>query len=130
MTPETSQTADRNLQAERERLAYSAYLLTLDPGVAFSVVMTAIDGSLEESTSDPNLLERTVELSLGQLRRASGIGWDGKSSVFDAVLYSHSAAINSPAFQSLKGSERQPHSSTRFRFSHRLRSASRARIQD
>ena len=108
MTPETSQTADRDLQAELERLAYSAYLLTLDPSVAFSVVMTAIDGLLEESTSDPNLLERTVELSLGQLRRQSGIGWDGESSVFNAVLYGHSPAINSPAFQSLKGLSASP----------------------
>src|SRR5882724_5019436 len=108
MTPDTSQTADRDLQAELERLAYSAYLLTLDPGVALSVVMTAIDGSLVESTSDPNLLERTVELSLEQLRCESAIGWDGESSVFDAVLYGHSAAISSPALQSLKDLSNSP----------------------
>jgi hypothetical protein len=102
MTPHTSQTADRNLQAELERLAYSAYLLTLDPGVALSVVMTALDGSLEEISGGPDLLERTVELALEQLRRESRTEGDGESSAFDAVLYGHSAAINSPTFQSLK----------------------------
>jgi hypothetical protein len=102
MTPHTSQTADHNLQAELERLAYSAYLLTLDPGVALSVVMTALDGSLEEITSGPDLLERTVELALEQLRRESRTEGDGESSAFDAVLYGYSAAINSPTFQSLK----------------------------
>jgi hypothetical protein len=39
MTLQISQPADKNLQAELDRLTYSAYLLTLDPGVAFSVVM-------------------------------------------------------------------------------------------
>lgn len=92
MVPQTSQTADKNFQAELERLAYSAYLLTLDPDVALSVLMTALDGSIEEGIRDPNLLERTVELSLQQLRRESGIGWDGESSIFDAAVYCHSAA--------------------------------------
>ena len=50
MTPQMSQTTDNNLQAELDRLTYSAYLLTLDPGKAFSAVMRAIDGSLEGTT--------------------------------------------------------------------------------
>jgi hypothetical protein len=45
MTPQTRQ-PDTNLQAELDQLTYSAYLLTLDPGKAFSVVARAIDGSL------------------------------------------------------------------------------------
>jgi hypothetical protein len=102
MIPDTSEIADHNLQAALERLAYSAYLLTLDPGVALSVVMTALDGSPEEGTDDPNLLERAVDLSLQQLRRESKIGWDGESSVLDAVFYSNSAAMNSQTLRSLK----------------------------
>jgi hypothetical protein len=108
MTPYPSQTAEHNLQAELERLAYSAYLLTLDPGVALSVVMTALDGALEEVTSGPDLLERTVELALEQLLRESKTEGDGESSAFDAVLYGHSAAINSATFQSLKGLSGNP----------------------
>lgn len=108
MTPHTSQTADRNLQSELERLAYSAYLLTLDPGVALSVVMTALDGSLEEISGGPDLLERTVELALEQLRRESRTEGDGESSAFDAVLYGHSPLINSPTFQSLKDLSSNP----------------------
>jgi hypothetical protein len=100
MTLQISQTADRHIESELDRLTYSAFLLTLDPGVAVSVVMTAIDGSLEEITTGPDLLERTVELALEQLRRESRTEGDGESSAFDAVLYGHSAAINSPTFQS------------------------------
>ena len=66
MTPQTCQT-DTNLQAELDRLTYSAYLLTLDPGKALSAVERAIDGSLEETTVHSDLLERTVELALGRL---------------------------------------------------------------
>jgi hypothetical protein len=102
MTPQISQVADNHIESELDRLTYSAYLLTLDPGVAVSVVMTAIDGSLEEITTGPDLLERTIELALQQLRRESRTERDGESSTFDAVLYGHSAAINSPTFQSLK----------------------------
>jgi hypothetical protein len=102
MTPEMSPRSDNNLQAELVRLAYSAYLLTLDPALALSVVMTAIDGSLEETTTDRDLLERTVELSLQQLRRESSIDWDGESSPFDAALYGYSETISSQAFQPLK----------------------------
>jgi hypothetical protein len=101
MTPQISQAADKNIESELDRLTCSAYLLTLDPGVAVSVVMAAIDGSLEEITG-PDSLERTVELALEQLRCESSAEGDGESSVFDAVLYGHSAAINSPTFQSLK----------------------------
>ena len=102
MTPQISQAVDKHIESEHDRLTYSAYLLTLDPGVAVSVVMTAINGSLEELTTGPDLLERTVELALEQLRRESRTEGDGESSAFDAVLYGPSAAINAPTFQSLK----------------------------
>jgi hypothetical protein len=55
MTPQTSQ-PETNLQAELDQLTYSAYLLTLDPGKAFSVVARAIDGSLGETASNSDLL--------------------------------------------------------------------------
>ena len=101
MTPQTSQT-DTNLQADLDRLTYSAYLLTLDPGKAFSAVVRAIDGSLEETTVNSDLFGRTVELALEDVRCESGKSWDGESSTFDVVLYGHFAAINSTAFQSLQ----------------------------
>ena len=98
----TPQAADKDIQSELDRLTYSVYLLTLDPGVAVSAVMTAIDESLEEVSFGPDLLERTVQLALEQMRRDSRTEWDGESSAFDAVIYGHSAAINSPTLQSLK----------------------------
>ena len=101
MTPQTSRVPDKNIESELDRLTYSAYLLTLDPGVAVSVVMTAIDGSLEEITTRPDLLERTVDLALEQLRRESRTEGDSESAAFDAVLYGHSATVNSPTLQSL-----------------------------
>jgi hypothetical protein len=102
MTPQISQATGKHIESELDRLTYSAYLLTLDPGVAVSVVMTAIDGSLEEITTEPDLLERTVELALEQLRRESRMEGNGESTPFDAVFYGHSAAIDSPTVQSLK----------------------------
>jgi hypothetical protein len=101
MVPQISQPAD-SLQDELDRLTFSAYLLTLNPGAAVSVVMAAIDGSLEHITADSDLIERTVELSLQQLPKESFMGWDRESSAVDAVLYGHSTAIDSPAFRSLK----------------------------
>ena len=101
MAPQIIQPAD-NLQAELERLTYSAYLLTLDPGVAVSVVITAIDGSLEHITVDSDLIKRTIELSLQQLPKESITGWDRESSAVDALFYGHFTAIDSRAFRSLK----------------------------
>jgi hypothetical protein len=107
MTPQISQAADKQiefeqLESELDRLTYSAYLLTLDAGASVSVVMAAIDRSLEEINAKSDLLERTVELALEQLRRESGTAGDVESSAFDALLYAHSAANHSSAFQSLK----------------------------
>jgi hypothetical protein len=100
MAVRVSQGEDKQIESELDRLTYSAYLLTLDPGTAVSVVMAAIDGSLEEITG-PDWLERTVELALQQLRREANKEWDGESSGFDAVLYGHSEGINSPRLRLL-----------------------------
>jgi len=108
MTPQMSQTTDDNLQAEIDRLTYSAYLLTLDPGKAFSAVVRAIDGSLEETSVNSDLLERTVALALEEVLCESGTSWDGESSACDVVLYGRLAAINSKAFQSLQDLSASP----------------------
>jgi hypothetical protein len=86
MAQQISQAADVHIESELDRLTYSAYLLTLDPGVAVSVVMTAIDESHEEIITGPDLLERAVELALEQLRCESRTEGDAESSPFDAVL--------------------------------------------
>jgi hypothetical protein len=102
MTPQMSKVANESVEAELDRLTYSAYLLTLDPGVALSVVLSAIDGSLEQITTDPDLLARTVQLALQQLRAESADHADRKSSAVEAVLYGDSAAANSKWSSSLK----------------------------
>jgi phage major head subunit gpT-like protein len=101
MTLQTSQAAEMNLQAELDRLTCSAYLLTLDPAMALSVVMAALDWSSEEVAADYDLLRRSVELSLEQLCLRSRMGWDHESSVYDAVLYADSNSMNSKPFLSL-----------------------------
>ena len=108
MTPQISKTTDDNLQVELDRLTYSAYLLTLDPGKAFSAVTRAIDGSLEGTTVNADLLERTVELALEDVLCESGKSWDGESSAYDVALYGRAAAINSKAFQSLQDLSSSP----------------------
>jgi hypothetical protein len=101
MIPQTSQ-ADTNLEAELDRLTYSAYLLTLDPGKALSAVERAIDASLEETTVHSDLLERIVDLALEDILCQYRTSWDGESSAYDVVLYGHSQAINAKAFRSLQ----------------------------
>jgi hypothetical protein len=56
---------------------------------------------LTRNTAGPDLLERTVELALEQLRRQANKEWDGESSAFDAVLYGRSEGINSARFRLL-----------------------------
>src|ERR1700686_1791611 len=85
MTPQLSQPPEKNIDAELDRLTYSAYLLTLDPGLALSVVMAALDASLGKPNA--NLLGRTVELSLQQLRREANSDCDRECSAAEVVLY-------------------------------------------
>ena len=101
MTPQMSPTPKNNPQAEIDRLTYSAYLLTLDLGKAFSAVERAIDRSPAETTVQSDLLERTVEAALEDVLCESGRSWDGEASAYDVALYGPPAAINSEAFQTL-----------------------------
>jgi len=87
MTPQLIETANKGIEAELDRLTYSAYLLTLDPGLAMSLVMTAVEGAQEDLSSPANLLRRTVELSLQQLRGESTRRLDRESSALEALLY-------------------------------------------
>jgi hypothetical protein len=70
MTSQTSQT-DTNLQTELDRLTYSAYLLTLDPGKAFSAVERVASNSWSD-IAPGNVVNRLVSLvveSLESLRK-------------------------------------------------------------
>ena len=95
MTPQLIETAKKGIEAELDRLTYSAYLLTLDPDLALSVVMIALDGAQEDLSSRPGLLRRTVELSLQQLRRDSTARLDRESSAFETLLYGDTTAAES-----------------------------------
>jgi hypothetical protein len=88
MTHQLSQPIDKSIDAELDRLTYSAYLLTLDPGLALSVVMSALDDSLGDSAAGASLLGRTVGLSLQQLQREPNSRWDRESSAAEVLLYS------------------------------------------
>ena len=95
MTPRFVQTDDMKVDSELERLTYSAYLLTLDPALALSVVMAAIDGSLEDVSASLDLETRTLELSLKQLQLNSGTDRDHVSSVYEAAFYGDPSAADS-----------------------------------
>ena len=100
MTQASARTKESNIEAELDRLTYSAYLLTLDPDLALSVVLTALDWSLEKPISNSQLQRRTVELSLRQLQRQSGVGGDSGCPPYEAVLYDDSEGANSRRFRS------------------------------
>jgi DNA-directed RNA polymerase specialized sigma24 family protein len=102
MSPRLLETADKGIEAELERLTCSAYLLTLDPGLALSVVMAALDRAEEELGPASDLLRSTVELSLRQLRREPTARSDRESSAFEAVLYGYSTHAASRRSASLK----------------------------
>src|ERR1700722_1973976 len=100
MTQQLTRTKETNIEAEVDRLTHSAYLLTLDPGLALSVVLTALDWSLEKSISNSDLQRRTVELSLRQLQHQSGEDGDSECPTYEAVLYDDSRVANSKRFRS------------------------------
>jgi hypothetical protein len=104
MTPQLIEAANNGIEAELDRLTYSAYLLTLDPRLAVSVVMTAVEGVQDDLSSPANLLRRTVELSLQQLQRESTWRLDRESSAFEALLYGTAAAADSKRALSFKES--------------------------
>lgn len=102
MTPQLIETANKDIDGELDRLTYSAYLLTQDPGLAISVVMFALEGAESDHSSRPNLLRRTVELSLQQLRRDSLTRLDRESSGFETLLYGDATAAESKRALSFK----------------------------
>ena len=102
MTPQLIETANQSIEAELDRLTYSAYLLTLDPGLALSVVLTVVEGAQDDLCSRANLLQRTVELSLRQLRRESTWCLDRESSPFEVLFYGESTAVESKRAFSFK----------------------------
>ena len=107
MTPQLIQDGmiqDRNnsIDPDLDQLTYSAYLLTLDPDLAVSVVMAAIDTSMEDLVSHRDLLRRTVDISLAQLRLDTSVAADRESLAFEALLYSDSGPATATLALSLK----------------------------
>src|ERR1700721_807137 len=103
MTQPSARTQEANIDAELDRLTYSPYLLTLDRGLALSVVLTALDWSLEKPIANSDLQRRTVELSLRQLQHQSGVDGDSEEPSSEAVLYDDSGVSNSKRFSSSEG---------------------------
>ncbi len=100
MTQQSARTEEANIDAELDRIIYSVYLLTLDPGLALSVVLAALDCSLERPISNSDLQRRTVELSLCRLQHQSCVDGDGECPPYEAVLYDDSGVPNSKRFRS------------------------------
>ena len=100
MTPQ--QPGNDSIDVELDQLTYSAYLLTLDPDLAVSVVMAAIDDSLEDLATRGDLLRSTIEISLAQFRIDASATSDRESFPFEALLYSDSSLATSKRVLSLK----------------------------
>jgi hypothetical protein len=95
MTPQFIQPGNDTIDVELDHLTYSAYLLTLDPDLAYSVVMAAVDTSMEDRASNHDLLRRTTEMSLAQLRLGVSAASDRESLAVEALLYSDSSFATS-----------------------------------
>ena len=102
MTPQIIQHINDGIDVELDQLTYSAYLLTLDPDLALSLVMAAVDASVEDLASSGNLLWRTIEMSLAQLRLDASAASDRESLAVEALLYSDSSFATSKLALSLK----------------------------
>ena len=102
MTPQFIQSGNGSIDSELDQLTYSAYLLTLDPDLAFSAVMAAIDTSMEDLASPGDLLRRTIEISLAQLRLDASASLDRESFHLEALLYSDSSLSASKRALSLR----------------------------
>ena len=90
MTPQLFQPGNDSIDVELDQLTFSAYLLTLDPDLAVSAVMAALDASIEDLASCGDLLRRTIDISLAQLRLDASAASDRESSAIEALLYSDS----------------------------------------
>lgn len=102
MTPQFIQPGNDSLDVELDQLTYSAYLLTLNPDLALSVVMAAVDASMEDLASHRDLLQRTIEISLAQLRLDTSAISDRESFPLEALLYQDSRLAGSKRALSLK----------------------------
>ena len=102
MTPQIIQPGNDCIDVELDQLTYSAYLLTLDPDLALSVVMAAVDTSIEDHASHRDLLRRTIEMSLAQLRLDASAASDRESLAVEALLYGDSSFASSKLADSLK----------------------------
>jgi hypothetical protein len=102
MTPLVIQPGNDSLDVELDQLTYSAYLLTLNPDLALSVVMAAVDASMEDLNSHRDLLQRTIEISLAQLRLDTFAISDRESFPLEALLYQDSRLEGSKRALSLK----------------------------
>jgi hypothetical protein len=77
-------------------------LLTLNPDLAISVVMAAVDASMEDLASHRDLLQRTIEISLAQLRLDTSATLDRESFPLEALLYHDSSLAGTRRALSLK----------------------------
>ena len=117
MTPQLMQPGNDTIDVELDQLTYSAYLLTLDPDLALSVVMAAIETSMQDLASRDDLLRRTIEISLAQLRLESSATSDRESLALAALLYSDSSLARSTLALGLK-EQMEDRKSTRLNSSH------------
>ena len=102
MTPQLIQPLNNSIDVELDHLTYSAYLLTLDPDLALSLVMAAVDASMEDLAPHGDLLQRTIEMSLAQLQFDGSAASDRESLALEALLYSNSSFATSKLALSLK----------------------------
>jgi hypothetical protein len=102
MTPQLTHPGNDSIDSELDQLTYSAYLLTLDSDLALSVVMTAVDTAIGHHASHRDLLQRTIELSLTQLRFNPPSASDRESFPLETLLYSDSSFAASKRALSLK----------------------------
>src|SRR5215470_629696 len=102
MTPRPMHSGNDTIDVELDQLTYSAYLLTLDMDLALSVVMAAIDMSVEDLASRPDLLHCTIKMSLAQLQLNAPAASDRESLAVGALLYGESSFAMSKRGFSLK----------------------------
>jgi len=102
MTPQLAEPGNDPTDVELDQLTYSAYLLTLDPDLALSVVMAAVDTSIHDHASHRDLLRRAIEMSLAQLRLEASAASDRESLAFEALRYGDPSFRTSKLAHSLK----------------------------
>lgn len=94
MTPQLIEPGNNNIDVELDRLAYYAYLLTLDPDLALSVVTAAIDTSMTHLASRHDLLQLAITISLAQFRLEPSAASDRESPAVAGLLFSDSRLVD------------------------------------